>query len=49
MAKKLDIGRTTLRRWIRSGKLLKPEKSISGMLLFPNNLATLAHSRNETV
>ena len=34
MAKKLGIGTTTLGRWIRSRKLPKPEKSISGMLLF---------------
>lgn len=33
-AEKLGIGRTTLGRWLRKGKLPKPEKSISGMLLF---------------
>jgi predicted DNA-binding transcriptional regulator AlpA len=34
LAKALGIGRSTLNRWIRAGKLPKPERSISGMLLF---------------
>jgi len=33
-AKRLGIGRTTLGRWLKKGKLPKPKKSISGMLLF---------------
>ncbi len=33
-ATRLGIGRTTLGRWLRSGKLPPPTKSISGMLLF---------------
>ena len=33
-AEKLGIGRTTLGRWLKKGKLPKPKKSISGMLLF---------------
>ena len=33
-ADKLGIGRTTLGRWLRKGKLPKPTKSISGMFLF---------------
>lgn len=36
-AKKLGIGRTTLSRWIKVGKLPMPQKSISGMLLFEKN------------
>ncbi len=40
LAKRLGIGRTTLNRWIKSGKLLKPEKSISGMLLFQRSTVT---------
>jgi len=34
MARKLGIGQTTLRRWLRVGKLRKRTKSIAGMLLF---------------
>lgn len=30
----LGIGRTTLNRWVRAGKLPGPVKSVSGMLLF---------------
>ena len=33
-ADRLGIGRTTLNRWITKGKVPKPKKSISGMLLF---------------
>lgn len=33
-AERLGISRTTLGRWLKKGKLPKPEKSISGMLLF---------------
>ena len=35
LAKQLGIGRSTLNRQIKAGKLPKPKKSISGMLLFP--------------
>jgi len=38
-AERLGIGRTTLGRWIRAGKLPKPTKSISGMLLFGRTIA----------
>jgi len=34
LAKRLGIGASTLSRWVKAGKLQKPEKSISGMLLF---------------
>ena len=34
LARKLSIGRSTLKRWVEAGKLPKPEKSISGMMLF---------------
>jgi len=34
LARTLGIGRSTLTRWIKEGKLPKPKKSISGMLLF---------------
>jgi excisionase family DNA binding protein len=34
LAKKLGIGRSTLKRWIEAGKLPKPRKGISGMMLF---------------
>ena len=34
LAKRLAIGRSTLGRWVKAGKLPKPERSISGMLLF---------------
>jgi len=34
LARVLGIGRSTLTRWIDAGKLPKPRKSISGMLLF---------------
>ena len=34
LAKHLGIGRTTLNRWIREGKLPKPVKSTSVMLIF---------------
>ena len=34
LAKHLGISRSTLSRWIKAGKLTKPVKSISGMLLF---------------
>jgi len=34
LAKRLGIGMTTLSRWVKAGKLPKPEKSISRMLLF---------------
>ncbi|MCY2926262.1 MAG: helix-turn-helix domain-containing protein [Planctomycetota bacterium] len=34
LAKKLGIGRSTLNRWVRAGKLPKPVKGISGMLMF---------------
>jgi site-specific DNA recombinase len=34
IAKLLGIGRTTVNRWIKSGRLPKPIRSISGMLLF---------------
>jgi len=34
LARKLGIGASTLSRWVKAGKLPKPEKSISGMLLF---------------
>ena len=33
-AEVLGIGRTTLGRWVKAGKLPRPVKSISGMLLF---------------
>ena len=33
-AERLGISRTTLNRWVKAGKLPKPVKSISGMLLF---------------
>jgi predicted site-specific integrase-resolvase len=36
LAKRLGIGRSTLNRWVRAGKLPKPGKSISGMMLFDN-------------
>ena len=35
LAKRLGIGRTTLNRWIAAGRLPRPDKGISGMLLFP--------------
>ena len=34
LAERLGIGRTTLNRWIRAGKLPKPVRGILGMLLF---------------
>ncbi|MCX5671070.1 MAG: MerR family transcriptional regulator [Planctomycetota bacterium] len=34
LAKQLGIGASTLCRWVKAGKLPKPERSISGMLLF---------------
>jgi len=34
LAKRLGIGLTTLRRWVKAGELPKPTRSISGMLLF---------------
>ena len=34
LARKLGIGASTLSRWVKAGKLPKPAKSISGMLLF---------------
>jgi len=34
LAKRLGIGLTTLRRWVKAGKVPKAEKSISGMMLF---------------
>jgi predicted DNA-binding transcriptional regulator AlpA len=34
LAKQLGIGRTTLTQWVKAGELPKPEKSISGMMLF---------------
>ena len=34
LAKRLGIGRSTLIRWIMAGKLPKPERSVSGMMLF---------------
>jgi len=34
LAKQLGIGRTTLTRWVKAEELPKPEKRISGMLLF---------------
>ena len=37
LARKLGISRSTLGRWVKAGKLPKPKKSISGMLLFDRN------------
>jgi len=34
LARRLGVSRSTLTRWIKTGKLPKPKKSISGMLLF---------------
>ena len=34
LAKRLGIGASTLSRWVKAGKLPKPKKGISGMLLF---------------
>jgi len=34
LAKQLGIGASTLSRWVKAGKLPKPKKSISGMMLF---------------
>ena len=34
LAKQLGIGASTLCRWVKAGKMPKPEKSISGMMLF---------------
>jgi len=34
LAKRLGIGASTLSRWVKAGKLPKPERNISGMLLF---------------
>ena len=34
LAKQLGIGASTLSRWVKAGKLPKPKRSISGMLLF---------------
>ena len=34
LARTLGISRSTLSRWVKTGKLPKPKKSISGMLLF---------------
>ena len=34
LARKLGIGRSTLKRWIEDGRLPRPEESISGMMLF---------------
>ena len=34
LARLLGIGVSTLCRWVKAGKLPRPEKSISGMLLF---------------
>jgi predicted site-specific integrase-resolvase len=33
-AKQLGIGASTLSRWVKAGKLPKPEKTVAGMLLF---------------
>lgn len=37
LARKLGVGRTTIGRWIRQGKLPEPKRGISGMLLFPKD------------
>jgi predicted DNA-binding transcriptional regulator AlpA len=34
LARQVGIGRSTLGRWVKPGKLPKPTKSISGMLMF---------------
>ena len=34
LARELGISRSTLGRWVKAGKLPKPKKSISGMMLF---------------
>ena len=48
-AEKLGIGRTTLGRWLKKGKLPKPKKSISGMLLFdPKAINRLARDGKST-
>ena len=39
LAEKLGIGRTTLGRWMRTGKL-KPTKSVGGMRLFDRAAVT---------
>ena len=41
LASKLGISRSTLNRWVRAGKLPKPKKSVSGMLLFERKVAAL--------
>ena len=34
LAKNLGIGRSTPKRWVEAGRLPRPERGISGMLLF---------------
>ena len=34
LAKRLGTGASTLTQWVKAGKLPKPEKGISGMVLF---------------
>jgi len=38
LAKLLGIGASTLSRWVKAGKLPKPKKGISGMLLFDRDI-----------
>ena len=46
LAQRLGIGRSTLKRWVKAGKLPKPEKGISGMLLFrQEQIEPLEHNR----
>jgi excisionase family DNA binding protein len=40
-ADRLGIGRTTLNRWIRKGKIPGPVKKVSGTLLFDKSAISL--------
>ena len=48
LAKRLGIGLTTLRRWVKAGKLPKPKRSISGMLLFERASTYVVRPRSTT-
>ena len=45
LARNLGIGRTTLGRWVKAGKLPKPKKGISGMMLFERARIYVARAR----
>ena len=48
LAKRLGIGASTLSRWVRSGKLPKPDRSISGMMLFERASTYVVRPRSTT-